>query len=327
MSIALIGCNIYVGGDAPKKSPAADTEVAPTAAPEEPEVAEPEKEEAAQEEPVNLREILMEGAGVSDKETIYFHEEDFDGDGTDEAFAITGKLVEGPADDETVEGTAWFVSKDGCTDLRDTEGFGIAPEPEYMTLGNTKYVMFTEEYTTGWMSFVWSVENGDAVEAPISRVGKVSTDPAEGEGRFQILDSSYDFVYDPEVGDRLGHTWKVYYFFYDPESDEIKEYGGTAISADDVEKLCGRDLVGELVPKDAKVDSVFCRGNGLVAINYEQPGEDDCIYYYHYIYDFVNGRFIDDFAEETTDEEPLAGTYKEALIEDMADYCTPPLSE
>ncbi len=53
-------------------------------------------------------------------------------------------------------------------------------------------------------------------------------------------------------------------------------------------------------------------------MNYEQE-EDGYIYYYHLIYDYKNGTFIDDNGEET-DVVPLEGTYVKALCPDMAVY-------
>ena len=46
---------------------------------------------------------------------------------------------------------------------------------------------------------------------------------------------------------------------------------------------------------------------------------EDVSYYYHLIYDYIHGKFIDDNREET-DGEPLEGTYAKALCPDMAVY-------
>ena len=265
-----------------------------------------------------LKEMLLKETGAGIDEVAVFAQEDYDGDGSEEAFALVGETIEDYPEMRTIEGNVWFVTKNGCELLHEGAAMGIYDDMRSMILGHTKYVLFDEVYATAILTYVWSVSNGKAVEAPFSAAGEVITDVPEGEDRFRIMDSSYDCSYYPDTDSWMGHTWKHYYFFYFDDIDEVCEYAGAYITQQTVLFLCGRDLVKELMPKGAKMDSLYCRGNGHIVINYELAG-DDCVNYYHYIYNFLEGSFVDDTGEETK-EEPLDGICKEALCPDIASY-------
>ncbi|MBP5384755.1 MAG: hypothetical protein J6Y57_07260, partial [Lachnospiraceae bacterium] len=276
--------------------------------------------QAADETQADLRELLIRETRAAENEIASFLQDDFDGDGTEEAFALVGQVIDDWDSMKTVEGTVWFVSKDGCTDLYAASGMGLSDRTRMMQMGDTKYVLFDEVYATGLLTYVWSVSDGQAKQAPFSALGEVLTDTPDGAGRFRIMDSSYDCMYNPESSSWMGHTWKHYYFFYNDDDGpgRVEEYAGTPIDADTVQYLCGRDLIGDLIAPGDQVDSVFCRGNGLIVINYEHFA-DGCAMYYHYIYDFSKGCFVDDTGV-TTGEEPLDGICKEALCPSIASY-------
>ncbi len=267
---------------------------------------------------IDLREKLITEGNVKDDEIRLFHQEDFDDDGTDEAFALVmWNNTKEFEDGQIVEGDVWFVSPNECQKLRTSDGMGFDETDHILRLGNTKYELFDDIYATGRLTYAWYVAAGKVKEAPFSKIGTVITD-TDGKNRFRILDSNYDAEYDPEVGGTLGHTWKQYYFFYDETNDRICEYGGTDIENSKAEYLCGIDIVGQCLPAGDKLDSLFYRSNGLVVMNYEHE-EDGHIFYHHLIYDFIKGSFIDDNGEET-DGEPLDGIYAKALCPDMAVY-------
>ena len=275
-------------------------------------------EPAATKEKVDLKESLIKETGAADDEIAVFAPDDFDGDGKEEAFALVGRVIDEFDSKNTIDGTVWFVSEDGCSKLTDSAGMGMYDEPRYMTMGDIKYVMFDEAYATALVTYVWSVSDGVAVEASFSGLGEVHINTADGENRFRIMDSSYDCMYNPESDSWLGHTWKDYYFFYNSEDKEVQEYAGTDITDETVEFLCGKDLIAELVPKTDQISGVFCRGNSLIVINYEHVA-DGCVMYYHYIYDFGKESLVDDSREECG-EEPLDGICKAALCEKIANY-------
>ncbi len=263
----------------------------------------------------DLKQILINEAGIGITDLIDFSGSDFDCDGQKEAFAITGSI----SDEErsTVEGSLWFVSQSGAQKLTDSKGLGFNSRLRTMTMGNTTYVLVDEMYETAALTYVYSVSDGRAVEALFSGRGEVITD-LDGPDRFRIMDSSYDMMFDEELGQMIGHTWKHYYYFYDPTEDGVFEYAGTDILPENIEYICQRDLVGELIgPKDS-IDSMFLRGNGLLVINFRRPAEggyDLC----HYIYDITTGDFVDDCKEECG-TEPQGGICLPCLCPDIASY-------
>ncbi len=277
----------------------------------------PAEEKLPEEEKADLKTVLLKEADATEDELVFFHKEDFDGDGEEEAFAIIGEVLDDFEDWDIAEGSVWFVGSEGCEKLHDSDGMGVSTSDRVMTLGDMKYVLFDDVYATGIQTFAWVVEDGEAVEAAFSGAGEVLPDEEE-EGQFEIMDSSYDSMYDTEAEGTMGHTWKHYYFYYDNEDGGVYEYGGTEIDQKKAAELCGIDIIGKFLPKGYQLDSIFLRGNGLVVVNYEYT-EDEYIYYYHYIYDFINGCFIDDTGEETGNE-PLEGVYREALCPDIASY-------
>ncbi len=267
---------------------------------------------------VDLREKLITEGNIKDDEIRLFRQEDFDNDGTDEAFALVMRNNAKEFDDgQIVEGDVWFVSMKECKKILESEGMGLDVTDRNFVLGNTKYELFDDVYATGSLTYAWYVAGSEVKDAPFSKIGTVITD-ADDKDHFRILDSNYDALYDPEVGGMLGHTWKQYYFFYDENSDRICEYGGTDVEQSEAEYLCGIDIVREYLPEGDKLNNLFYRGNGLMVMNYEHE-EDGYIYNYHLIYDFIDAKFIDDNGEETG-IEPLEGIYAKALCPDMAVY-------
>ena len=270
---------------------------------------------------LDLKKVLMENEGLADGDIHMFHQNDFDGDGKDEAFVLVGTVPEDDLDTGAgglVEGSVWFVNDNGCTKLAESSGMGFSAEDRVMKLGEREYVLIDDVYATGYMTYVWSVSGDKAQEAEISKVGFVRTD-LDGANRFRIQDSSYDCEYDAEIGEVLGHSWKDYYFYYDTDEGKICEYGGTDIDSKTADDMCGMPFADKLLQSGDKQTELFFRDNGLVVLDFERPDGDN-ISYCHYIYDTEKGCFIDDGGEETTDEEPLSGTYLKALCPDLATY-------
>ncbi len=281
----------------------------------------PEKGETDIEVP-DLKEKLKEESKVNDEEIKFFHQDDFDNDGKEEAFAITGIVADydtGDDSPEIIEGVIWFVNGDTCTKLRESEAWGFIRSDRVMKFGSRNYIMFDEVATTAYITFVWIVSEGKVEEAEISMKGEVIQE--HDNESFSILDSSYDFLKDAD-GNILGHTWKKYDFYYDDVNDKIQEYGGTEIDTETADSLYGKPFAKELLLPGDKQTELLYFGNGMVVLNFERPDGEE-IQYYHYIYDMNKGSFMDDFGGETTAEEPLCGTYLKALCPDMASYKMP----
>ena len=279
------------------------------------EEAKPSKEVEADEP--SLKADLIKEASVKEDQIVMFDQRDFDGDGTEEAFAIIGEIVEDYGEKKVASGKVWFVGKDGCKMIKETLGMGFFDKDRIMNIGNTDYILFDEVYVTALVTDAWYVSDGMPVEAAFSTKGEIVVDQNEKD-RFAIVHDAYDAEYYPVDDMWMGHTWKKYYYFYNSEDGKIYEYGGTDISDETAAYWCGIDIVDKYLPKGDQVDSLFCRGNCLVVLNYEHK-EGDTIEYYHYIYDFSKESLVDDMGE-ITGEEPLSGICIEALCPDIASY-------
>jgi len=298
-----------------KAEPTAEAAVTKAAEPAEDKTVADQKPEEKEDA---LKADFMEKTGKKDEDIVTFYEDDFDHDGIKEAFVIVGEAVEDYGDYKVIDGNVWFIGSKECKKICETMGMGFSDAIRDMKLGDTDYLLFDEIFVTALLTDVWYVSEGRACEASFSKVGQVMEGLEGDPDRFRIVDSSYDALYETADDIWMGHTWKSYYFFYDSEDGKIHEYGGTEIDDATAEYWCGRDIVEEFLPKGDKINSLFCRGNSLIVMNYEHE-EDGCINYYHYIYDFNKGCLVDDSRGETTDE-PLAGIYLEALCPEMASY-------
>ncbi len=264
-----------------------------------------------------LESRLLETAGVTKDKIQFFHEDDFDGDGQQEAFALIGEKSDIDWTVPIVEGDVWFVSPKQCKKLHKNEGMGFGGEDRTMKLGNLTYIMFDEQYATGVRTDVWYVSNGRASDPWFTERGYIIPEENDNE-HFCIEDSSYDCMYDPDVKGMLGHTWKYYYFYYDPLYGLVQEYGGTEIDKATVTEVCGKDIISELIPSGDQIDTIYYRDNGQIIINFAHK-EDGYIYYYHYIYNLPRECLVDDTGMETG-KEPLEGVVLKALCPEMANY-------
>lgn len=267
---------------------------------------------------VDLKESLLNEKGVTEDQLYFFHQDDFDSDGREEAFAIFADDVDDEFGDVTlVEGQVYFASENKCVKLLDSEGMGFVESARILKLGDTDYIIFDDVYATGRLSYAFEVSGGEPIEAPFSKLGYIEFNP-DDIGHFAIVDSTYDAMYDPDIGATIGHTWKNYYFYYDESDGKVHEYGCTEIDADTAKELCRRDIISELIPKGDKVESIYFRDVCQVIFNFSHE-EDGYINYYHYIYNLARECLVDDASMETSDE-PLEGTVLKAMCPDLATY-------
>lgn len=188
---------------------------------------------------------------------------DYDKNGRDEAFVLTGpkKKKNEQAEYET-NFTLWFayiengnvVSKKLRKDVLGESGFlklksvtlfraltyctTSGPEDLYEVVGNEVKVIFHGDCT--------KVYSGDA---------------------FTSVHSTYDGAYDRELGLKLSHTWKPYYFYY--KDGKIYEYKGKKISLAQFKKYKNGKKMIKKYKKYGKILSIIYRENGLVHVNYK----------------------------------------------------------
>jgi hypothetical protein len=264
----------------------------------------------------DLRELLMKESGIKENDIKLFYQDDFDDDGGYEAFAIIGTQQEYDSNDaEVIEGSIWFINSYKCEKLKDSDGMGFLAKYRCLNFGRRKYILFDEIYATGTPTYVFEVDDGMVKEAPFSFRGEVSD--ADTEGNFRILASDYDAEFDPELNQKLGHTWKSYYFYYDSDTDCVREYGASEISGEKAQEYSGHDLVDECLSSEDLVNNILYRKNGLIHINYCREDANGGISYYHRTWDINKSAFVDDMGQPSEDE--CIGSYLTALCPDIAE--------
>lgn len=126
---------------------------------------------------------------------------------------------------------------------------------------------------------------------------------------------------DIDSGIYTGHTYKNYYFYYDNQSGDFKEYVGKTISESDLLDSCGFDLASEIRSAGYEVDEIFKRDNGIINVNYSQTTleEDNTVWveYHNATYNEETGQFVDVFESGnlTWQDSDFQGTYVNAITQ------------
>lgn len=199
-----------------------------------------------------IRDKLTEYSGGK---TVWFKLDDFDGDGTKEAFAFVGK-----AGAEYMEGVFWYVSESYAAELKEN---GKWKAPEIETVGGTSF-LFMENADDG-LTYVFGVENSKVYETAVSGMFSHLTH-TEGND-FTAEFTSYDYYEDEEKSKEKEPTTKLYWFYL--EDGEFHEYG-----ADDTLKRA--DLRKYPLGNDI-IDEIYLNGltEGLLAQYYPNAGEEE----------------------------------------------------
>lgn len=293
-------------------------------------IKENELQEKEEETKVNLEELsddfknyLIDNEDIPEEEIISVNTDDFDRDGDYEAFIFVGECSE---DDGSYLGDMWFTDGNECVKLEGSRTENWWSVNDKLSFENRAFVVASEYYATGGCSVIWSVYDDKPSESDFSRYGEViiSRDnenvPKKADNLIRVVDSTYDLEYDSQMKTTLGHTWKEYYFYYDPEKDDIFEYGGTAIKLDYVEQACGFDLIGQIKDKGYSVINAYYRDNGILNVNYFQDN-DGIINFDNANYDCINKCFVNVTDEEETFENSgFGGYYKSAMAPGKAVY-------
>lgn len=258
---------------------------------------------------------------------------DLDGDGSVEGFVYVGDEF-----DEYNEcfGSIYFVSDKKCEMICDDHIFRVSEDSKVfgqLDLGKRTLFTFNESYTTETMTHAYIVKDSSPVEASVSKIGYIFQ--REGSEDICISVGMYDHEEDYEPGKEeealwLGHTWKNYYFYYDENLDDFREYGGYEISEEELNQIVGFDLAGEIRAKGYTLDAIYERGNGIVNVNYsilEGPDADGVVMatYENVSYDQKQQRFLDADYYGSDDSEPwvkssFGGVYVPAIRENIATY-------
>ena len=234
-----------------------------------------------------IREKLDE---YREDQTIWFQFDDFDGDGTFEAFAFCGK-----AGAEYLEGVLWYVNENYAAELNES---GKWQNPEMVTVEGTTF-LFAENYDDG-LTYVFGIENSKVYETAVSGMFS-NLEHLDGKD-FTAEFTSYDHFEDEEKAKEEEPTTKKYWFYL--ENGEFYEYGADdslrradlrkyKAGSDVMDAIYDQGLTSELLAEyypDATEEeleyiaeeagyfhSIMLRENGIINLNFYGAYED-CFY-------------------------------------------------
>ena len=183
---------------------------------------------------------------------------DYDGDGTEEMFAVVG-------DDDMGGGMyIWFandtmtkcVFDDGDSLYFDTQSERVCEVSDTQKL----FIMEHGGYGSGSNSLCYYLKDKEPVRLNVSE-GLTHVSGAD----FNIYPSAFDSYVD-EFGMWTGHTWKPYYLRW--TGDGFKEYKGKKITLKKFKKFSGAKKYLKKIKKEGyQIDSVIRRSNGVINVN------------------------------------------------------------
>ena len=197
-----------------------------------------------------LRNVLAE---YTQEPLLNFIYDDFDGNGSYEAIAFCGTQSDF---DGSYAGIFYLITEKGVQVIREYDGYWDAGK--LYDFGTAKLFAVTKYFTTGGITFYYQIEGDGIYEVEGSGIGDGLYQ--DEQGRMCMTDSQYDASVDG-----TGHTWNVYYFYWD---DGLKEYGGTLITAEELLQYQGaEEILSQIAADGYEVTTIYQRKNGIININ------------------------------------------------------------
>lgn len=183
---------------------------------------------------------------------VNFIYDDFDNNGVYEAIAFCGEYS---SMENVYSGTPYLVTREGVQRIREEDIYSNAGV--VYDFGNTKIISITKHYATSSVSYYYKLDGTEVREIDGSGFGELYQDEY---GNMCMTDSQYDAMVDG-----TGHTWNVYYFYWD---DGLKEYGGTEISQEEFLQYDGADSIINTILSDGyDISTIYRRANRIININ------------------------------------------------------------
>jgi len=189
---------------------------------------------------------------------------DYDGDGTEEMFAVVG-------DDDMGGGKyIWFADEnttkcvfdDGDSLYFDTESERICKVSDTQKL----FIMERGGYGSSSNSLCYYLKDKEPVRLNVSE-GMTHVSGAD----FNIYPSAFDSYVD-ESGMWTGHTWKPYYLKW--TGNGFKEYTGKVITLKKFKKFGGAKKYLKKIKKEGyQIDNIIKRSNGVINVNVHRLDE------------------------------------------------------
>ena len=270
-----------------------------------------------------LIEKVVAEAGADISDARYSVVYDFDSDGVMEAFVYLG---DAPDEYATCAGEVWYVDGDTCVKIKECGSFFVHGDKviDMYPVGDSMVIELEEAYATSTVSYLFMMDNGEWKESAISGLGYFFKPDYVSD--YCVSVSAYDSGVDYEEGKEeeslyTGHTWKNYYFFYDENSGDFKEYVGKEISEEELKAACGLDLAAEIREAGYQVDDIFKRENGIINVNYSKTERGDAGFVYkefhNVTYNELNQRYADAWKTNgnSWQDSDFGGTYLKAITE------------
>lgn len=196
---------------------------------------------------VDAEEVIRDKLNeYSEGQTIWFQFDDFDGDGTSEAFAFCGK-----AGAEYLEGVLWYVNENYAAELKES---GKWENPEIITVEDAVF-LFAENYDDG-LTYVFGIENSKVYETAVS--GMFSKLEYQGGTDFTAEFTSYDYFEEEELAKQEEPTTKKYWFYI--KDGEFYEYGADdSLRRADLRKYEAGSDVMDIIYKQGLTDELLAK--------------------------------------------------------------------
>lgn len=222
--------------------------------------------------------------------------EDYDKDGRPEAFVLSGPKKAGKLKDANY--TLWFAYiQDGAVVSKKIRK-DITVYSKMLKLKSATLFCAATYCTTSSPMDVYQVAGNDI---KVIFHGDMISE-TEGDS-FVSIHSTYDLIYDAAVKQKMGHTWKPYYFYY--KNGKVYEYKGKKISLKTFKKYKNAEKMLKKYKKLGKIKSILYRSNGMVHVNYKTKYQNGDISYCNVTFQTSGNKLIKPVCTE--------GTYRKKL--------------
>lgn len=218
------------------------------------------------------KELIAKLQSVTIDKIVKTFYSDFDDDGYLDLVAFLGKSYSG--DDSypsTFSGNIWYVSNNNVEIIDEAfRGVGVVIdgsfEPSLMSQNGKNILTYQDMWGNGDLrTHIFFIKDGKPF---LENYGGylVST-----ENGFLVNNSAYDGCilkkdFHNGLYNGMVRTWKDYWYFWDSNKMELKEYGAIEITTEQFLEFRGAQDILDLITQ-GKIHNILYRGNGIININ------------------------------------------------------------
>lgn len=206
-------------------------------------------------------ELITVLQGFTNEEIIGFYDDDYDRDGTLEAYAVTANRKI-PEETRHSNGLSfWFIKKDKSELLLSGD---LSVKPVFFEYTDKILVSMDSYVGEKCESSVYFVSKNHA-HSYGSFGGKLVRSSQESE-TFFLYKNETDVILNTADNSLSGESRKPYYLHFD--GNFFTEYGGKAMREDQLRALDGADaLLTSISEGGYRIDSIYRRENGIINVN------------------------------------------------------------